>query len=102
MCVWRAGSGGARQMGGESTTRPRPFLRIIMSHFSDELCRVERYRGVTSQISASMAAEFSVGATELPREPARHVTPSDAKLAALAASGTLNRSPLAVRDPLFR
>lgn len=48
------------------------------------------------------AAEFSVGATELPREPARHVTPSDAKLAALTASGTLNRSPLAVRDPLFR
>ena len=38
----------------------------------------------------------------MPREPARPIPPSDAKLAALAASGTLNRNPQAVRDPWFR
>ena len=42
------------------------------------------------------------GATELPREPGRLIAAPNAKLAALAASGTLNRDPQTVRDPLFR
>jgi len=38
----------------------------------------------------------------MPREPAQPSSSSDGKFAALAASGTLNRTPQAVRDPLFR
>lgn len=37
----------------------------------------------------------------MPREPRRPTSAPDAKLAALAASGVLNRTPQAVRDPLF-
>jgi transposase len=77
-----------------------------MSHFSKELCR---NRGLSvvdltymAGTTVSTAAKFVHGATELPRELTRPSPRSDGKLAALAASGTLNRTPQAVRDPWFR
>jgi transposase len=48
------------------------------------------------------ATKFAPGATELSRESAPPSAQSDGKLAALAAAGSLNRTPQAVRDPLFR
>jgi transposase len=39
---------------------------------------------------------------KLPKQPVETIPPSTDKLAALAASGTLNRDPQAVRDPLFQ
>lgn len=77
-----------------------------MSHGASKLCRNGRFHviwfPISADIRAGRAAEFFDGATELPREPGRLIAAPNAKLAALAASGTLNRDPQTVRDPLFR
>jgi len=54
-----------------------------------------------TRIPLGEAARFVSGATEMPREPVQPSPPSGGKLAALAASGTLNPTTQAVRDPLF-
>jgi transposase len=57
---------------------------------------------MSAEIKVGGATKFFDGATELPRDPGRPIPAPNAKFAALAASGTLNRDPQAVRDPLFR
>jgi transposase len=51
---------------------------------------------------AAKAAWFLNGATELSKDPTPRIPGPDGKLAALAATGTLNHNPAAVLDPPFR
>ena len=92
------GAGG--EVGRAAKAGPGAILKIIMSHISSKVCRHGRIQVIACQISADIevgtAAKFFDAATELPREPGRPIPAPNAKFAALAASGTLNRDPQAV------
>lgn len=75
-----------------------------MPPFSGELCRYSLPYRLMSLVwlnwCSCAAAELHMGATKLTRSS--EGAAFDAKLAALAAAGTLNRTPETVRDLLFR
>jgi transposase len=74
------------------------ILKRILSQLVMECRRIVRWMDST----VAIAAGFLSGATELSKDRGPTGPIPDVKLAALAATGTLNHNPTAVVDPPFR